>query len=230
MILDTQTHQATLPISKIFCELDMKIITHSDFLTLLRYEKQIFKEFQYFDYSIYKSVRINILEKFAKQFPQNESNLKMLVQYLKTYKPRIAIYPGSFNPFHNGHLNIVEKAEKLFDKVIIAKGINPEKIQVNTEKININALKYRQVDDFSGFLTDYIAQKEQLADLTIVKGLRNGDDLDYEVNQLRFMEEMKDDLKLIFITCDKELEHISSTGIRNIERIKAGAAKQYLPE
>jgi pantetheine-phosphate adenylyltransferase len=230
MILDTQTHQANSPISQIFSDLDMKIITHSDFLTLLNYEKQIAKEFQYLDYAFYKSVRMMILEKFATQYPQNRANLLMLVQYLQNHKPNIAVYPGSFNPFHNGHLNIVEKAEKIFDKVIIAKGINPDKFNVNTDKIESQAVKYRQVEHFTGFLTDYVSTKENTCNVTIIKGLRNGDDLDYEVNQLRFMEEMKPNVKLMFITCDKKFEHISSTAIRNLERIQNGFAKKYMPE
>lgn len=230
IILDTQTHQANSPVSKIFSTLDMKIITDSDFITLLTYEKQIFKEYQHIDYAFYRTVRISILEKFAQQYPQNQNNLMLLVQYLQNFKPSIAIYPGSFNPFHNGHLNIVQKAEKIFDKVIIARGVNPDKVNVNTDKIDLLALKHRQVENFTGFLTEFVKIKEEVSEITILKGLRNGDDLDYEVNQLRFMEEMKTNLKLVFMACDKKFEHISSTAIRNMERIESGFAKKYMPE
>lgn len=58
-----------------------------------------------------------------------------------------------------------------------------------------------------------------------MKGLRNGDDLDYEVNQLRFMEEMYPELKAVFIQCNKEYEHISSSSLRNLERIQIGLSK-----
>jgi phosphopantetheine adenylyltransferase len=91
-------------------------------------------------------------------------------------------------------------------------------------------LQFRQHEEFAGLLTDYLATKEEHADVTLVRGLRNGDDLDYEVNQLRFMEEMKPDLKVVFIRCDKQFEHISSSAIRNLEKINKGLGDKYLPK
>jgi phosphopantetheine adenylyltransferase len=127
-----------------------------------------------------------------------------------------------------GHLNIVHKASAIFDKVIIARGINPEKI-LNLNELDSAALKEYEVADFTGLLTNFIEMHEQYANVTLVKGLRNGDDLDYEVNQLRFMETMYPQLKVVFIQCDKEYEHISSTALRNLERIEKGLSKPFLP-
>ncbi|MCU0444199.1 MAG: adenylyltransferase/cytidyltransferase family protein [Microscillaceae bacterium] len=230
MILDTKKHEAQSKLSEIFIDLDMWIVTHADFLELLDYEYKIFKEYQFFDYAVYKPVRISLLQQFAQKFPQNAVNLHHLVDYLQKHRPKIGIYPGSFNPLHNGHLNILEKAEKIFDKVIVARGINPDKMDINTEKLALEVLKYRQFENFSGFLTQYINTKETYCDVTLVRGLRNGDDLDYEVNQLRFMEEMKPDLKIIFITCDKEFEHISSSAIKNLDRIDPNFSAKYRPQ
>ena len=155
---------------------------------------------------------------------------------------KIAIYPGSFNPFTIGHLNILEKAEAIFGKenVIIAVGVNPEKVKTTyttsgtfvsdprIETIQRN-LPTKKVEGFSGFLTDYIWVKEQEGyDVTIVKGLRNGDDLDYEVNQLRYLQDRKPDMKTIFLVCDKEYEHVSSSGYRACEAIQPGAGHKYL--
>jgi pantetheine-phosphate adenylyltransferase len=228
-ILDTQKHEGSSRLSKIFCELDMKIVTHANFLDMLEWERQIFQEYQYLDYAVYRAGRLALLKLFAQKYPQNAFNLNYLVDYVENYRPKIGVYPGSFNPFHYGHLNILEKAEKIFDKVITARGINPEKQDVNTEKINIAVLKYRQFDNFAGFLTDYLTSKETFAEITLIRGLRNGDDLDYEVNQLRFMEEMKPNLKIIFLACDQPFEHISSSAIKNLERIKVGSGERYLP-
>lgn len=230
IILDTQHHQAKGILSKQFCELDMRIVTHSSFEELLLWEKQIFKEYQYLDYGIYKEGRIQVLEKFIKTYPENATNLKFLVAYLKQHRPKIGVYPGSFYPFHNGHLNILQKAEAVFDKVIIARGINPDKQDINQSKIESKTLKYRQIENFQGFLTNYLTSKEKFADISLVRGLRNGDDLDYEVNQLRFMDDMKKDLKVVFLPCDKEYEHISSSSIKNLDKIDPDFSKRYIPE
>ncbi|MGA1249258.1 MAG: hypothetical protein ACO3YM_02050 [Candidatus Kapaibacteriota bacterium] len=90
-------------------------------------------------------------------------------------------------------------------------------------------MKNFETAEFTGLLTQFIEQHSHYANVTLVKGLRNGDDLDYEVNQLRFMETMYPDLKVVFIQCDKEYEHISSTALRNLERIEAGLSKPFLP-
>ncbi len=161
---------------------------------------------------------------------------------------KIAIYPGSFNPLTTGHLNIIEKAEAIFGKenVIIAVGVNPEKVkqisvpgQMGSVAIGLVELDRtatikgnfpsKNIEKYSGFLTDYVFEKENAGyDVTIIRGLRNGDDLDYEVNQLRFMEEMHPKVKVVFIICDKQFEHISSSAYRMLEAVRPGAGHKYL--
>jgi pantetheine-phosphate adenylyltransferase len=148
-------------------------------------------------------------------------------------KKKLAIYPGSFNPFTIGHLNILEKAESLFGKenVVILVGNNPTKEVGEIDRvITIKGnLPSKNVDSFTGFLTDYIYDKEQLGfDVVVIKGLRNGDDLDYEVNQMRYLEDRKKDMKTVFLICDKEFEHVSSSGYRACEKIMPGAGHKYL--
>ncbi|MEM9981608.1 MAG: adenylyltransferase/cytidyltransferase family protein [Bacteroidota bacterium] len=230
IIHDTKDHQGSSELSKTFCEMDMDIVHSTSFKELWEWEKGLFKEFQCYDYSLYKQGRIAVLSRFKEKYPQNASNLQALIDYLKPYKPKIGVYPGSFNPFHNGHLNILEKAEQVFDKVIIARGINPEKETIEKGEALSPVLYYRQIEGFQGLLTDYITSKEAHADVTLIRGLRNGDDLAYEMNQLNFMRDMKADLKTVFFHCDREFEHISSSAIRNLEKIGKGYGEKYLPE
>ena len=93
---------------------------------------------------------------------------------------KIAIYPGTFNPFTIGHLNILEKAEKLFGKenVIISVGENPAKDKdpksmAMSRQITIKMnLPSRKVERYQGFLTDYIWEKEKEGyDVTVIRGL-----------------------------------------------------------
>ena len=222
-------------ISDIFRKLDRKIL-HSDFKTLLEYETKIFKEFQFCNYLDYKIARINFLNSALSATSNNE--ITQLISYVQNKKPNIAIYPGSFNPFHIGHYNILQKAEKIFDKVIIAKGVNPEKIDIkkdtkqrqfiNPSQKENNKIINREFYEFSGMLTDELEYHQKYSNITLIRGLRNGKDLDYEVNQLRFMETMKPDMQVSFIMCDNEFTHISSSAIRNIAKLDYTKASEFV--
>ena len=167
---------------------------------------------------------------------------------------KIAIYPGSFNPFTIGHLNILEKTEAIFGKenVIVAIGINPEKVDANTLSIikdydakskevvfrnlketAVNRLKTRipskNIEGYFGFLAKYVEQKEQEGyDVVVVRGLRNGYDLDYEYTQNRYMWDQKPNLKVIYIPCDPLYAHISSSAYRALEAVEPGSGYHYL--
>jgi pantetheine-phosphate adenylyltransferase len=76
------------------------------------------------------------------------------------------------------------------------------------------------------FITDY---EKRDFDVIVVRGLRNGDDLNYEMNQLAFIQDFKKDVKTVFIACDKELAHISSSSIRLIKQFGGKeSVKKYL--
>ncbi|MFN5308319.1 MAG: adenylyltransferase/cytidyltransferase family protein [Candidatus Kapaibacterium sp.] len=230
IIIDTKHHTPRTSLSAKFCDADMAIVTRSSLTELLEWDKKIFLEFQKYDYDIYRERRLDFLEKAKKRYPTNAKNLTALQEIVRNNTPKIGVYAGSFNPFHNGHLNILHKAEKIFDKVIIAQGINPEKLSQDNDNIhNVKAVAMRQCERFTGLLTDFVLSKSQHANITIIRGLRNGDDLAYEANQLRFMEYLKPDIQIMFLLCDMEYEHISSSSLRNLEKIQKGLSLPYIP-
>ena len=151
-------------------------------------------------------------------------------------KEQLVIYPGSFYPFHVGHLNIVEKIESIFgkEKLLIAIGMNPAKNLADPMSVILRADDLRNkmgrnIEVYSSFLHEFIQKKEDEGyDVIIARGLRNGDDLAYENNQLKFITDFKPGVRSIFIMSDKEFEHISSSSIHQLESFREGSAKKYL--
>lgn len=182
---------------------------NDSFADLFELEWTEFTLNQHFDFLEYKKQRLVYLEKQS-----SSANINALLDYVKINKPKIGVFAGSFSPFHKGHFNVLQKAEKIFDKVIIAFGKNPDK------SIPIwpapKTIANRQIAEYHGLLTDYIDSLGY--DVTVIRGLRNSTDFQYEQNQYRYIQELKPDIKIINIFCDKEFEHISSSGIRTLEK------------
>lgn len=152
-------------------------------------------------------------------------------------KQKIGIYAGSFNPFTIGHLNILQKAERILGigNVIVAIGCNPAKGSIADKSREANELASRletPVISYTTFLHELILQKEEEGyDVVLVRGLRNGEDLAYEENQLKFIREFLPEdyyLNTIFLISDEEFKHISSSAVRQLESFREGSAKQYI--
>ena len=145
---------------------------------------------------------------------------------------KLAIYPGSFNPFTIGHMDILKKAEAIFDEVIIAIGTNPDKKA--EDRVNrLETLKFqlpgKKIEEFHGFLVDYVEKKEREGyNVTLIRGLRNDSDFDSEMTQLRVMEDQDPNIRMIFIPCSRNTQHISSNVVRAMEKIQEGSASEYI--
>ena len=133
-------------------------------------------------------------------------------------KEKTAIYPGTFDPLTNGHLSILNRALKIFDKLVIAILINPTKKPLFTlsERISMmeEVLKGRtniEIDSFDGLLVDYVVRKGSNA---IVRGLRALSDFEYEFQMALLNRKLNRDVQSIFLMTDYKWFYISSTIIK----------------
>ena len=218
IILATKTHTATEGLERKFCEYDLAGFK-KPFSEILADEKLIRKEYDFVDWILYQNGRISILEKFKeneiiKGFGGDaKQKIEMQIEYLKQTKPKIGVYFGSFNPFHKGHLNILEKAEQIIDKVIIAYGKNPDKDASYPEIPK--ELEYRQVERYQSSQPLFL--KSLGYPVTVIRGLRNTTDMQAELNQLRVLQQIMSEFKSVNIFCDKEYEIISSSIIKSVK-------------
>jgi len=145
----------------------------------------------------------------------------------------IAIYPGSFWKFHEGHLDVLNKALKIFDKVIIAIGMNQAKSPPSMTLKKDNPLlewvltlpEYKdriEVRDFYCLLVDYLEsfEKNNIKISAVIRGLRNGSDLQYEMNMQYINEDLGLQIPVIYFITDRKLCHISSSILREIHKFR----------
>jgi len=227
MIMDTKYRvKPNDSLSSIFWEIDNSILD-SNINKLIEYEHQIFKEYQWVSYDVYKENRIKFLESSLGRNEQSDRNIKELIEYVRNRVISVGVYTGTFKFFHIGHYDILEKSKPMFDKVIIAFGQNPDKEE--EEIIIPKRLEFNQIEKYDGLVTDLLNKIEKYGTIvTLIRGIRNGADLSYESNQLSFIRDLRPNTNVIFIPADKEYEHISSSAIRSLMKFDKDAAKKYL--
>ena len=121
-------------------------------------------------------------------------------------KKTVGVYAGSFNPFHCGHADILRQSLEVFDEVIVAIGRNPLKDNDKEPFPYGNpVLKKAKVVEFNNLLSDFLKNLDLTTrgEIFLIRGLRNGEDLQYEQNQLQFIKGMYPSLKTVFFICDK---------------------------
>jgi pantetheine-phosphate adenylyltransferase len=142
---------------------------------------------------------------------------------------RKAIYAGSFNPWHQGHEDILKKIFMVFDKAIVACGINPDKASepemasliVPPWKHNDPRLECFAFDDLLvDVINDYNKNHPEEPITAIVRGLRSGYDLHYEQNMQYWNEDLGLTIPVVYFISDRSLAHVSSSALRQIEKIK----------
>ena len=145
----------------------------------------------------------------------------------------IAIYPGSFDPITKGHLDILNTATEIFDKVIIAVAKNSEKHGfLNTEerveliKKSVKDLANVEVDSFEGLTMNYAKEKGAKV---LIRGLRAVSDFEYEMQLSQANSALAGEIKTVFLTTKPKYNFISSSTIKEIF-LNKGDVSKFVPE
>lgn len=133
-----------------------------------------------------------------------------------------AVYPGSFDPVTYGHLDIIQRGAKIFDKVTVAVLINPNKDPLFTVEERVELIKKAtidfpnvEIDSFHGLLVDYMKQKNAN---TIIKGLRAVSDFEYELQMASINRKLDENIETFFMMTNNKYSYLSSSIVRDIAR------------
>lgn len=145
----------------------------------------------------------------------------------------VAIYPGSFDPITNGHLDILKSGAEIFDKVIIAVSYNMQKqgflpIEVRKKLIEecTKDLTNVEVDCFEGLTVEYAKQRNASV---LLRGLRTSFDFEYEMQLSQTNQALYPKIKTVFLITKPEFNFISSSSVREI-LINKGDIKPFVPK
>jgi len=132
----------------------------------------------------------------------------------------LAVYPGSFDPLTNGHVDIILRGARLFDRIVVAILKNAEKAPLFTmaERVDIIRSVFKEqpnveVDTFDGLLVDFVAKRNAQV---IVRGLRAVSDFEYEFQMALMNQRLNDRIQTIFMTPAEQYTYISSRLIKEV--------------
>ncbi|MFY1829265.1 pantetheine-phosphate adenylyltransferase [Myxococcus fulvus] len=131
----------------------------------------------------------------------------------------VAIYPGSFDPLTNGHLSLIQRSLKMFDKVIVAIAVNPKKTPLFTEDERRDLIRDAvkddrvEVDAFHGLLVDYVKRRGVNV---IVRGLRAVSDFEYEFQLANMNRKLAPTVETVFMMTGEDYFYISSQLVREV--------------
>lgn len=146
---------------------------------------------------------------------------------------KIAIYPGSFDPITNGHLDVLKTGAEIFDKVIIAVAYNSNKIgfvpvneRVELIKQSVKDMKNVEVDSFEGLTVEYAKKKEAQI---LIRGLRAVSDFEYEMQLSQTNSALNKDIKTVFLITKPKYNFISSSSVKEVITM-GGDFSKFVPE
>ena len=146
---------------------------------------------------------------------------------------KLAVYPGSFDPLTNGHVDIIERGMRLFDKIVVAILVNVEKAPLFTMQERIDILRevfkgqaHVEVDTFDGLLVDYVARRKANV---IVRGLRAVSDFETEFQMALMNRRLSPHVETVFMMPAEQYTYISSRLIKEVFAL-GGQVNGLVPE
>lgn len=146
---------------------------------------------------------------------------------------KTAIYPGSFDPVTNGHLNIIERASQIFDKLIVCVLVNHGKKPMFTSRERVEMLRMVtkhlpnvEIDDADELLAEYARRR---GSCVIVKGLRAGSDFEKEFQMSLINRKINPALDTMFLTAEHQYMYLSSSAVKELACYHVDL-KEFLPE
>ncbi len=144
----------------------------------------------------------------------------------------VALYPGSFDPITNGHLDIIERGSKIFDRLIVAILVNPHKQTLFTVEERMDMIRevtrtrpHVEVDHFEGLLVDYARRRGVH---TVVRGLRAVTDFENEFQMALTNRQLNPEFESVFLMTSKEYAYLSATIVREVAQF-GGAVDPFVP-
>ena len=146
---------------------------------------------------------------------------------------KVAIYPGSFDPVTTGHLNIIRRAARIFDRLIVCVMVNSAKNTMFTMEERVELIKMVtkdlpnvEVQASDALLADYA---RAVGDCVIVKGLRAGSDFEYEFQMAMINHKINPDLDTMFLTAEQQYTYLSSSMVKELGHYNVDLT-DFLPE
>lgn len=138
---------------------------------------------------------------------------------------RLAVYPGSFDPLTKGHLDIAERASRLFDRVVVAISNNPSKKptfsvaeRIEMLERSLKGLSNVEVDTFSGLLVDYLRARKARV---LIRGVRVVSDMDYEFQLASFNRRLYKQVETVFLMPDEQYTYLAASMVKEVARLGA---------
>jgi pantetheine-phosphate adenylyltransferase len=145
---------------------------------------------------------------------------------------RVGLYPGTFDPITNGHLDVLARAARLFDRVTVAVADNPGKAPLFTAAQrkamivpNVRRLRNVSVTTFSGLLVEFAAKQKADA---IIRGLRALSDFEFEFNMALMNRHLEPAIEAIFVMPNEQFSYTSSTLVKQVARY-GGEVGHFVP-